>query len=1207
MIDPLGLRRPRLRAADYACATLALFVSLDTFFFTALRPRQSPTTVQKRLCATTTAVDKGRQPSRAPLADQIVLVIFDALTPPLAHASFAPLSQSEGSTHRQTETLRYISEALTDQRPGSEALLFVNVVDPPTTTAARIKAITTGTVPPFLEMASNFNMDAIVVDNMLKQLGGSAAVLGDDTWLNAFPDASNWAPRHNRQRRAAPINVTRQKGGNPLRPAEEDAIRDPRMAYVFPSFDVRDLHTVDNGVLRHLNDVLYGVDDEPNDRDDESDIDEGGREEPSRRVSATAGRGRGGFHPKLVIAHFLGLDHAGHRYHGGHAAIYGKVTQYDVILRNLSQALRRRAATTGVSSAVDCDNAGVASSPPRSTLLVVIGDHGMTATGDHGGASPAETETVLFAQRFVNPSVVNRSRRDTMRAAVAALTFQRQQHCGLAGLCGISERYERRRRDHQAPTTPRQSVVAGERAAFDALSPLQSIATSTRQVDLAATFSPLLGVPTPFLSTGVAIGEVLVLMGSEDDNEQDDALVTTHAVASEALACCQLRSMHEAYFPATHAADPDCGQPHGGGHAGNFHMPAPLSDAIDAALRDDAASHASPAARERVLPPEGRCAALQHSLSSLLRSQMTHVNESAAISAIVLGFSAVAYMLPHLLGLWDIENDDEGRRPSIPGHPDRVSWKGHAVVLLLGAAAVCGRLASPWWLSMEWPVISCVALSAAMCGASWYRWWCHYGRCGGLVKYNKFVPLLMVREAADCVLSWLPFCSVSPSGRCVSQHSTAVTSIACLVVFRYVIVFGSSYVVMEATALQWLGVALLVLWPMWWFVAAEGMVVDPRRPPPPSPSATAAACHLAMLWGVGVSSIGRAAYALGSRPRRLGTHHMGAARYYDDWFARSSWVDGLVEAIQHTPYLVHVVCAGGFLIFVVLLRAQHGSPPWRIFAICFIASWFVLLCPPSATLARLLGVLQLVFLLLRTKHRELSGVTTENGSLHGHEGLPRRWSPSSGGPDDEGEEPSRSASCRRPFLVWPRMPLLIGFRLYVIQWLLFFATGGQCLVSAVNWNAAFVGTTGYDFGGGGVLIFCDTFWPMLLGPMVHVLVDVEWWSTAAARASPHRAVDRRGTDCGPPVNIQRQGIDASIRAVPVGRAVRRVVRDATVFFHMVEIACTMAAATAHFRHLEWEVFVTRFSFALCATIASFVGSVAAAVVDRTVRSREKNE
>ncbi|KAJ3372185.1 mannose-ethanolamine phosphotransferase gpi13 [Kappamyces sp. JEL0680] len=94
-------------------------------------------------------------------------------------------------------------------------------------------------------------------------------------------------------------------------------------SYFYPSFDVWDLHSVDLGVLEHLMPML-----------DKKDHDWG-----------------------FVIAHFLGVDHAGHRYGPGHE-IFEKVHD--------------------------------------DTLVIVMGDHGMDAKGDHGGDSEQEIDAALF-------------------------------------------------------------------------------------------------------------------------------------------------------------------------------------------------------------------------------------------------------------------------------------------------------------------------------------------------------------------------------------------------------------------------------------------------------------------------------------------------------------------------------------------------------------------------------------------------------------------------------------------------------------------------------------------------------------------------------------------------------------------------------------------------------------------------------------------
>lgn len=50
------------------------------------------------------------------------------------------------------------------------ARLYQSQVDPPTTTMQRLKALTTGSLPTFIDAGSNFASHAIVEDNLIKQL-----------------------------------------------------------------------------------------------------------------------------------------------------------------------------------------------------------------------------------------------------------------------------------------------------------------------------------------------------------------------------------------------------------------------------------------------------------------------------------------------------------------------------------------------------------------------------------------------------------------------------------------------------------------------------------------------------------------------------------------------------------------------------------------------------------------------------------------------------------------------------------------------------------------------------------------------------------------------------------------------------------------------------------------------------------------------------
>lgn len=74
----------------------------------------------------------------------------------------------------------------------------------------------------------------------------------------------------------------------------------------------------------------------------------------------------------VIIAHFLGVDHCGHRYGPSHPEMTRKLSQMDEVIRKVIQSL------------------------PKDTVLYVIGDHGMTQTGDHGGDSQMEINSTLF-------------------------------------------------------------------------------------------------------------------------------------------------------------------------------------------------------------------------------------------------------------------------------------------------------------------------------------------------------------------------------------------------------------------------------------------------------------------------------------------------------------------------------------------------------------------------------------------------------------------------------------------------------------------------------------------------------------------------------------------------------------------------------------------------------------------------------------------
>jgi phosphatidylinositol glycan class O len=106
-----------------------------------------------------------------------VILIIDSLrfdfvspNPPIPHNPY----------HHNVLTL---PAELTKTRP-EHSFLFNAYADPPTTTLQRIKALTTGSLPTFVDMGSNFGGSAILEDSIVKQLQMvNKTVSNEDTTL----------------------------------------------------------------------------------------------------------------------------------------------------------------------------------------------------------------------------------------------------------------------------------------------------------------------------------------------------------------------------------------------------------------------------------------------------------------------------------------------------------------------------------------------------------------------------------------------------------------------------------------------------------------------------------------------------------------------------------------------------------------------------------------------------------------------------------------------------------------------------------------------------------------------------------------------------------------------------------------------------------------------------------------------------------------
>ncbi|KAK4268349.1 hypothetical protein QN277_025018 [Acacia crassicarpa] len=247
-----------------------------------------------------------------PAITRLVIIVLDALRFDfVAPSSFFPEAKPWMD---KLQVLKMVSS-----RNGSSARIFKAFADPPTTSLQRLKGLTTGGLPTFVDVGNSFGAPAIVEDNLIHQLvqnGKKVLMMGDDTWTQLFP--------HHFER-----------------------------SYPYPSFNVKDLDTVDNGCIDHLIPSLY-----------EEDWD-------------------------VLISHFLGVDHAGHIFGVDSNPMIEKLKQYNNILERVIEELESQSGPGGLH---------------ENTMLIVMGDHGQTLNGDHGGGGAEEVETAVFAMNFRKPA-----------------------------------------------------------------------------------------------------------------------------------------------------------------------------------------------------------------------------------------------------------------------------------------------------------------------------------------------------------------------------------------------------------------------------------------------------------------------------------------------------------------------------------------------------------------------------------------------------------------------------------------------------------------------------------------------------------------------------------------------------------------------------------------------------------------------------------
>ncbi|PVU99162.1 hypothetical protein BB560_005550, partial [Smittium megazygosporum] len=365
-----------------------------------------------------------------------------------------------------------------------KSMLFRFRADPPTTTLQRLKGLTTGQLPTFIDAGSNFGGSEITEDNWISQFYSrnsnstpdtppshkNIAFLGDDTWARVFPSLfANYHSFNNKP----PQNHSRQ-GWVFSRP--------------FPSLDVWDLDTVDDGVFSRLPLFLLNSSfSKQFSSHSEIDFEQPYTDLPKQivewknTVKFKSAFSNPDFSNKtdlsylrswdLLISHTLGVDHVGHRYGPNHFEMSRKLGQADDVISLIINSI---------------DNQANSSHSKKRTILYVFGDHGMNSKGDHGGDSDEELDAALFVY---SSTPIFSDKSNSRLKKVYKLSFSHlnsfETNSGIYTDMDIRSPFAHN--GHQFESKPVRSVL---------------------QIDWVPTFSLLMGSPIPFNNLGSIIGEM---------------------------------------------------------------------------------------------------------------------------------------------------------------------------------------------------------------------------------------------------------------------------------------------------------------------------------------------------------------------------------------------------------------------------------------------------------------------------------------------------------------------------------------------------------------------------------------------------------------------------------------------------------------------------------------------------------------------------
>lgn len=249
--------------------------------------------------------------------DRLVFVLIDALRSDFVYGDKSPMAFT-----KRYSGIFYCS--LINERMCTVPLIAK--ARSPTVTLPRLKALTAGTQPVFLDLMSNIGEGILSVDSGAASEGFSKSNWVETAYLSGlklvFYGDNTW---------------TRLFGERPF------------LRHLgIQTFFVYDIVATDLAISDRMNFELNQND------------------------------------WNIMILHYAGVDHIGHVQGAYGPLMEPKLVEMDNAIREITEALARKDMAEN-----------------RSSLVVVLGDHGMTDGGNHGGATPDEVNTAAL---FIFPS-----------------------------------------------------------------------------------------------------------------------------------------------------------------------------------------------------------------------------------------------------------------------------------------------------------------------------------------------------------------------------------------------------------------------------------------------------------------------------------------------------------------------------------------------------------------------------------------------------------------------------------------------------------------------------------------------------------------------------------------------------------------------------------------------------------------------------------